>query len=424
MKVIDMAVVLDVISILEQLPISLEALEATRLGKHINELRKKTEDTSLKKRAKALVRRWRGMMVIPQPEPAPVAPTAVRRSSPSGASPRSYPSSANTSPCLSRSTTPGLSKLSPGLVRNVTLQPISPALGSWPRPPAAAPAHQAAYSPPPAQTLDKTDVANKRKRKAEPAGGERSDKRPCFNGVQDECSRDSISGEINSEVPPALKAAPAKKPRRSRSAAAEVASFDDLTEKLASVARTPRVKTTRQLLSDLAERSGDSALARRASQFPAAQPPPPPPRREPPHDLTRNKSAHMQKFLNWQGGKRRPAQPIETIDLEEVEAAEEVGAGEPPAEPPRPWPTEEEILARLPPLDESAIVWSDDEPEGDGEPAARTAIDPAHLDAGHRLENINGNTNHEGEFREWHQVVTASTCDGGVLSMLPYVIID
>ncbi|XP_043222570.1 mediator of RNA polymerase II transcription subunit 26-like [Amphibalanus amphitrite] len=427
-NVIDMAVVRDVISILEQLPISTEALEATRLGKHINDLRRQlgAQDASLAKRAKALVRRWRALVIPPQTEPAPVKPAPVRRASPSGASPHSYPSSANTSPCLSRSTTPGLNKLSPGLVRPA---PVSPALSARPRPPTAPPAtHEVSFSPLQAQPPDKTDVANKRKRKADTAGGGeiRPDKRPRFNGVQDECSRDSISGEINVEVPAALKApAPAKKPRRSRSALPEVASFDDLSEKV-SVARTKRVKTTQELLSDLAERSGDSALARRASQLPASQPPPPP-RRDALHDLTRNKSAHIEKFLNSQGTKRRRT-PIETIDLEEDEepgaaAAEEPAAPpEPPPEPPKPWPTEAEILARLPPLDEDAIVWSDDEP-AETTPAPRPPLDPARL-GGEHLENITGNTNHQGEFREWHQVVTASSCDGGVLPMLPYVIID
>ena len=400
------------------------------MGKHINDLRRRTKDAGLAKRAKALVRRWRDMIIPSQTESAPVTPAPVRRTSPSGTSPRSCPSSANTSPCLSRSTTPGLNKLSPGLVRNAPLQPVSPALSGRPRPPTAPPAtNEAAYSPPTAQPLDKTDVANKRKRKADASGNDtRPDKRPRFNGIQvDECSRDSISGEINVEVPTVLKPTPAKKARRSRSAVPEVGSFDDLSEKV-SVARTKRVKTTQEILSELAERSGDVGLARRASQLPPSQPPPQP-RRDALHDLSRNKTAHIEKFLNSQGSRRRRAAitPIETIDLEEdsdtvPESGKEEAPPEPEPEPPKPWPTEAEILARLPPLDEDAIVWSDEEP-AETPPKPRPPLDPARLGDQH-LENITGNTNHEGQFREWHQVVTASLCDGGVLPMLPYVIID
>ena len=90
-----------------------------------------------------------------------------------------------------------------------------------------------------------------------------------------------------------------------------MASFDDLGEKM-SMARYKHVTTTRELLLDLAELSGDSAPARRASQLPASQP-----RRDAFLDLTRNKFVDIGKFLNSQGGKRRPSSaPIETIDLE------------------------------------------------------------------------------------------------------------
>uniref|UniRef100_A0A2S2NAG9 Mediator of RNA polymerase II transcription subunit 26 n=1 Tax=Schizaphis graminum TaxID=13262 RepID=A0A2S2NAG9_SCHGA len=58
-----MSTVFEVISTLEQLPVTTEVLEATRIGKMVNELRRKTVDKQLAKRAKELVQRWRNLMI-------------------------------------------------------------------------------------------------------------------------------------------------------------------------------------------------------------------------------------------------------------------------------------------------------------------------------------------------------------------------
>ncbi|XP_038219341.1 mediator of RNA polymerase II transcription subunit 26-like [Zerene cesonia] len=77
-NVVDMQAVNEIISILEKFNITKELLETTRLGKHVNELRRKTTDPTLARRAKVLVKRWRDLVI---PNVASPAHTGSNRSS-------------------------------------------------------------------------------------------------------------------------------------------------------------------------------------------------------------------------------------------------------------------------------------------------------------------------------------------------------
>lgn len=57
-----MDTVLQVITELENIQVTKEQLEATRLGRYVNHLRRKTTNESLARRAKNLLKKWRGMV--------------------------------------------------------------------------------------------------------------------------------------------------------------------------------------------------------------------------------------------------------------------------------------------------------------------------------------------------------------------------
>uniref|UniRef100_A0A2A4JA35 Mediator of RNA polymerase II transcription subunit 26 n=1 Tax=Heliothis virescens TaxID=7102 RepID=A0A2A4JA35_HELVI len=102
----------EIISVLERINITKELLETTRLGKHVNELRRKTSDPSLARRAKVLVKRWRDLVI------------------PTVASPGHTGSNRSSAERQVRGRLGGTPLTSPALSRQV----VSPAVNS-PRPP-------------------------------------------------------------------------------------------------------------------------------------------------------------------------------------------------------------------------------------------------------------------------------------------------
>lgn len=67
-----MPAILQIITVLEGLHITKEQLETTRLGKHINQLRRKTVNETLARRLKNLLRKWREM-ILPETASTPSA---------------------------------------------------------------------------------------------------------------------------------------------------------------------------------------------------------------------------------------------------------------------------------------------------------------------------------------------------------------
>ncbi|KAL1469267.1 hypothetical protein MTO96_004976 [Rhipicephalus appendiculatus] len=89
-NVVDMAAVIEVIGMLERTPITKDTLERTRLGKYINELRKRTSNDSLARRAKELVKSWRRLLPCDQQQ-TPNVPHAARQAPCSPGSPLAHP---------------------------------------------------------------------------------------------------------------------------------------------------------------------------------------------------------------------------------------------------------------------------------------------------------------------------------------------
>jgi len=96
----------------------------------------------------------------------------------------------------------------------------------------------------------------------------------------------------------------------------------------------------------------------------------------------------------------------------------------------------EDVIARLPVIDRASILaemerqMQEEEEEQDIEgliPVKKQEVEITEemVDKyNEQIENINGNFGFDGEFKEWHEVVSKQTAEGDLLHILPYSVID
>lgn len=93
--------------------------------------------------------------------------------------------------------------------------------------------------------------------------------------------------------------------------------------------------------------------------------------------------------------------------------------------------TVEDILAQLPPIDVDTICWDESMTGGTfSETPVEKEVTEEIIRKFHteHIENLNGNVNEgasrDDNFREWHEMVSKRSYQGEVLHILPYVVID
>ncbi|XP_059470744.1 mediator of RNA polymerase II transcription subunit 26 [Neocloeon triangulifer] len=416
-NVVDMGAVLEVITILEKTHMTKESLEVTRLGKHINEFRRKTNNEALAKRAKDLLRRWRSMIVpggggaAPVTSTPPLEPLATLNGSNSTNITGPGPGGTHKS-CRSTLTSPAMSTASsssPGL-RRLPSVPSSPQLSRT--------------ASPRLEPVGRTHASNKRLRKenlegaeAAAASGPTPGKQQRVNGC---CTKESAS--ISPLVPnldlvkkskhssssTSSSASTLQPPPPPASTSSLVADTDIVKAKMAQMGR--RVKTTQELLQDLKHRDGGGSVVALTAPNTDAD------------DFRRSKTEHLAKFLNSQAENERPVAPPKVVP--EVILA----PGSPTTR------RVAEILSSLPPIDLSVLEEDQEEeeppPERSPQPPPEALIEQ--VLAGDPIEGVTGTREEEeGEgdkteqaFKEWHEPVWRRSYDAKPFLVWPYVITD
>jgi hypothetical protein len=341
------------------------------------------------------------------------------------------------------------------------------------------------------EAVPRTHSSNKRLRKDNPIvlEVEPANKRQRLNG-------ETLSGSnANSQVPsPTLKernpeliepssnieSIVVKKRGRkkgSKSIRKQVSVEDSVKEKLASISRNPKLKTTQELLADLQARGSNSNINLLPSHSVN------PPNIE---DILRTKSdgevckylsGNQNNFMNKRTGDSNLQQKRIKLEktlqdsshkyIESDTLDEDTLDSENPPEHKLRLPrdlTVKEILAKLPPLDPDSIDWDDIDECCDNnenktnkpQEVTEKDLERFHIEC---VEGLNGNfqpklsslldksdsiktcenevkldsviglhrpsDSHKDEiFREWHEMLARPSFDGQILHILPYVIID
>ena len=474
-NVVDMGIVVEVISQLEKYAITKEALEATRLGKHINELRRKASDKTLASRAKSLVKKWRELLMPASGNATPVHTTSKEQPKAVAAAAAqrlnghvtSQPSSRLTSPAVSASSG---SRLSPGLNPNLA-RPQPHNSSSLPSSASSSPGLSRPTTPnnnhisssssrPVSPAVPKTNVANKRLRKEFESDIVNSDLPPSSKKAKVD-----LIGQVNGS---SLKLAPNcdtttnnktlnghTNQRMSRKKQLEQEREQMLEQKLLTARRqSSKVRTTQELVQELALRSSTPNAGMRTSNGSNSS-----------AIVNETKTELMNRFFSSQQNGNHsdvlspplsdgsPASPINS--LMQQKPSEDLTNPEDTAE------TVEDILAQLPPIDSALILAeinaemanqtdqevsdqdSDQEDiqglipalpvtatnaavvkkkdENLSEEVKAKLVEELHQG---QHESVNGNYNHDGAFREWHEMVTKETVNGDLLYILPYSVID
>jgi len=522
-NVTNIEIVMAVIGELEKFSITREELETTRLGKHINELRRKASDKQLANRAKSLVKKWRNLLTANMPEKDSGPPpgggnntinnsnnnnnislatngnTAARLANQYGSnvsprlqggvrgpvspgvrgpvspatrvpgsqvqSPRPRPPSGGRvmpnrpppSPSLQQQQKAAIlgsgSRTSPVVISSTSTspsysvsRPSSPALalhGAGTRTPSPEivaisqrtpqTSHKRGRQPGHHQEVEIVDLEEEEE--AREKANHRPHKRPKLeltNGDsrQSESSQDTIVSKkkVNSQSDNHSQNRPKKSAKQRPSTKSEISNI--LNRQMLMAHKAGKVRTTQELVQNLGIESRGPSVS--PNNYVSDLVP------------NENKAELMNRFFSSQ---REPTL-VETASADQTSGDEGSSseAATPSLGPSRVttpavptegdqerWDSIDEILSKLPPIDPAAVLaeWEaehqDEETDGlipvfkpKQEITQRLIED---LSEG-QLEHIGGIRDYQGEFKEWHELVSLESKDGELLHILPYSVID